>query len=745
MELQESEERFRATFEQAAVGVAHVSLEGRFLRVNQKFSDIVGYTHQEMLEVTFQDITHSDDLALDLDNVNQLLAGELPTYSMEKRYFHKNGSIVWINLTVSLLRKSTGEPDYFIAVIEEISDKKAAEQRIQESEENLLLAQKIAHVGNWSWNIKEDIITWSEEVYRIYGLEIGSKINLQTLTSLIHPEDIEAHNASIEAWITKGENIPFEYRVIRPDGELRYIYGAGLTQYNQGGEAIFLLGTLQDKTSDKNAQILLEQSEERFRTLIEQSPLSIQICDKEGRVVDVNKAWMKLWNIYEEDLPAIRENYNLLHDEEVAKRGILPLIKRAFKGETIALPEIEYESGGVIDVMGLAKEKGKSVWLKVRFYPLKDVEGNIQNIISIEEDITERKQADLALQQSRDYLQFLADSMADAVFSIKLPERNIEWFNDSYQVLGYTREERLGQPTKAIFSDPDDYPKFGALMNAAIKSGQPILAYEVKLRRGNGDIIPAEIRTTFYREHGKVVSATSVVRDITDRYEAEKERINYQRRLKHLSTELESTQHRERRKLATELHDHVGQSLAVMRIQLAVAIKEANGRKLESVLHEVSNSLRQAVEDTRNIITEISSPVLNELGLSAAIADFMNDKISKKYGLQVQFNEDSALPQLNDEIKTILYRNVRELLMNVVKHANASAVSVSIHCKQNRLQIIVQDDGVGLVNGTIPNQKINDSGLGLFSIKENMADIGGNLSVEQHAGNGIRAILNTPL
>ncbi len=133
--LEESEERFRATFEQAAVGIAHVSPEGSFVRVNQKFSDIVGYTQKEMLEVTFQDITHPDDLALDLEKVNKLLDGELETYSMEKRYFHKNGSIVWINLTVSLLRTSAGEPDYFIAVIEEITDEKAIESQLRESEE----------------------------------------------------------------------------------------------------------------------------------------------------------------------------------------------------------------------------------------------------------------------------------------------------------------------------------------------------------------------------------------------------------------------------------------------------------------------------------------------------------------------------------------------------------------------------------------------------------------------------------
>ena len=103
--LKENEERFRSTFEQAAIGIAHVSPEGRFLRINQRFCDIVGYSLEEMLSHNFQEITHQDDLDADLEYVRQLLSGEIQTYSMEKRYFKKNGSRVWVNLTVSLVRK----------------------------------------------------------------------------------------------------------------------------------------------------------------------------------------------------------------------------------------------------------------------------------------------------------------------------------------------------------------------------------------------------------------------------------------------------------------------------------------------------------------------------------------------------------------------------------------------------------------------------------------------------------------
>ena len=124
----ESEERFRGTFEQAAVGMAHVGTDGRWLRVNRKLCDIVGYEKAEMLGLTFQDITHPDDLEAHLEYVRQLLAGEIGTYSMEKRYFKKDSSIIWINLTVSLVRPPSEEPRYFISVIEDITERKRIEE-----------------------------------------------------------------------------------------------------------------------------------------------------------------------------------------------------------------------------------------------------------------------------------------------------------------------------------------------------------------------------------------------------------------------------------------------------------------------------------------------------------------------------------------------------------------------------------------------------------------------------------------
>ena len=135
-ELKKSERRFRAIFEQAAVGIAHVDLDGRFMRLNQKYADIVGYTKEALTQKTFQDITYPEDLDKDLSNVEALLDGKTTTYSTEKRYIRKDGSLAWVNLTVSLVRNERGEPQYFIAVVEDISKRKRAEEELRKARES---------------------------------------------------------------------------------------------------------------------------------------------------------------------------------------------------------------------------------------------------------------------------------------------------------------------------------------------------------------------------------------------------------------------------------------------------------------------------------------------------------------------------------------------------------------------------------------------------------------------------------
>jgi signal transduction histidine kinase len=233
--------------------------------------------------------------------------------------------------------------------------------------------------------------------------------------------------------------------------------------------------------------------------------------------------------------------------------------------------------------------------------------------------------------------------------------------------------------------------------------------------------------------------------NITEQKQAEEKLQGYQQRLRALASELTRTEERERRNIAVDLHDQVGQSLAAMRMQLAAAQKEPGSSKLAAILGEVSSSLRQAIQDTQHVISDLSSPLINELGLAAALSEWLKARIGERYGLETEFINDSEPKPLGEDTRAILFRSVRELLTNVVKHANATRVSVSLQRRGSAVQIVVEDDGVGLADGRRPEMDATESGFGLFSIKERMSDLSGSLEIESHCGRGVRAILTAPL
>lgn len=266
--LRESETRFEATFEQAAVGIAIVALDGHWLRVNRKLCEIVGYSQEELLTKTFQDITHPDDQKTDLHQVRRMLAGEIQTYSMEKRYIRKDGSLVWINLTVALAWKPDATPDYFISVIEDIQVRKQAEAALKDSESSLKEAQRLAGIGNWVWDIRTDAHTWSEEIYRIYGRDPALPPAIYPeVQQYFTPESWMHLAAAVEKSMAGGVPYECDAEVVRPDGTHRWIVACGEAIRDADRNIISLHGTVQDITERKLAKEKLDESYKELQKL----------------------------------------------------------------------------------------------------------------------------------------------------------------------------------------------------------------------------------------------------------------------------------------------------------------------------------------------------------------------------------------------------------------------------------------------------------------------------------------------
>ncbi|WP_449241883.1 PAS domain S-box protein [Desulfovibrio sp.] len=242
--LRDSEHRFRATFEQAAVGIAHVSLEGRWLRVNETLCRITGYSREELLERRFQDITHPDDLDTDLNRMAQLLEGRISTYTLEKRYIRKDGRTVWVNLTVALVRGDSGEPRYFISAVQDIEARKRAEEALRRSEARFRrLFDEVGAIAVRGYDESLRVVYWNAAGERLYGYVAAEALG-RTLGELLRPSGPAALDAAeVRRRMTAGEPLPSgEQTLARRDGSSVTVFTNAVTQpRSEGGFDLFCL------------------------------------------------------------------------------------------------------------------------------------------------------------------------------------------------------------------------------------------------------------------------------------------------------------------------------------------------------------------------------------------------------------------------------------------------------------------------------------------------------------------------
>ncbi|MBK1990824.1 PAS domain S-box protein [Sphaerospermopsis aphanizomenoides BCCUSP55] len=538
--LRESEERFRNTFEQAAVGIGHLSLDGQFLCINQRFCEITGYSQSELQTLTFHEITHLDDLFTDLDSSNMLLTGKIQTYSVEKRYIRKDRSIVWINLTVSLVRDAAGSPHYFISVIEDISRRKQAEMAIQESEARFQTFMNNSPSASWitdadgrivyisqtflcavqlAANTVEDVI--GKTVFDLFPREVAQQFFDNNQQVIQTQQILETIEKAPRLDGTTGNFLVYKFPL--PSTTEQCLVGGvavDITERIIAQQALQKLNQeLETRVEQRTAA--LQESEQRWQLVVKGSNDGIWDWDLRTNQVFFSTRWKEMRGFREDEISKELEEWlSRIHPDDYER--IIQALNNHFDHKTPFFQE-EYR---------IRRKDGSYLWILDRGQALWDEAGKAIRMSGSETDITRQKEAEAELLALSRFQQAILDGSDYGIIFINY-EGIIQTFNaGAEKMLGYTADEVIGQHGLRLFHNSEEIEKLAAALS--LKLGQEIVgdrdyfnyvtqngkSYEDEFTyiRKDGSRFPVFLSiSALSNSEGEIIGFLGIAQDITER------------------------------------------------------------------------------------------------------------------------------------------------------------------------------------------------------------------------------------
>ena len=425
-ELKESEERYRAVVEQAAEGILLIDVDTkRVLEANAAYQDLLGYSLEEILQLSLYNLVPYPAESMDC-YVRQVL--EQKSYvSGQRRHRRKDGSLVDVEVSASLI--SYGSRGTICIVVRDITERKQTEEirarlaAIVESSDDAIISK----------TLDGTITSWNHGAEKIYGY--SSEEIVGKPVSVLVPTDRPDEIPEILEKVGRGEAIDnYETVRIAKDGRRLDVSLTISPVKDLSGNLVGASTIARDITERRRTESELRLSEARFRAMIEQSPLSIQVLSPDGQTLQVNRAWEELWGVTLQDIAG----YNLLEDQQLVAKGLMPYIRRGFAGEPTLIPAAAYDPDETIP--GLTSHEEPKRWVRAFIYPIKDEDGNVREVILMHEDITERKQAEVEIRKLNEQLEQ----------RVQRRTAQLNAFNRELEAFSYSVSHDLRAPLRSI-------------------------------------------------------------------------------------------------------------------------------------------------------------------------------------------------------------------------------------------------------------------------------------------------------
>ncbi|MFC1766520.1 PAS domain S-box protein [Planctomycetota bacterium] len=617
-----------------------------------------------------------------------------------------------------------GQIGQVITVIRDITEQERVRKENEAAKERIqLLFETIPH-ALYECD-KNGIITLTNSTYsKITGYAKNELVGMH-IQDLMLPGAQRDEVASYLEQLVKEQPTPTPYLATnltkngQPiDVEVNWNY-----RCNDQGQVDGFVCILSDITERKKADQALNQSEEQYRSLVANIPGVVWRSDQTGNTTFIGQNVKEIYGYSQEEIydGGSQLWFGRIHPDDVAT------VQHSFK--------LLFEESMPLDVeYRIQRKDGEWIWLQDRSTGTYEKEG-VKYADGVFIEVTDRKQAEQTLQESEERFRVLSEaSFEGVVFSDKgiLVDAN-KAFLDIY---GYRYDEAIGKPVISFV-----LPEHRDMVIQKIQSGFSGV-YDHKGLHKNGQVIDLEVHGRNVVYHGRNIRMTAV-RDITERKKAEAKLVEYQSQLKSLTAQLTIAEEQEKRRIAEHLHDEVGQCLAFCKMKLQLVLDSISERATVDELETVCEMLTQSMLNVKDVTYGLSSPILKELGFEKAVGAWLKDDIERQHDVKTELIVDGQAKLMNENLKTLLFRSIRELVTNAVKHANPNQIHVYIDRQKDNISVRVEDDGEGFDPDTIEyNSK---KGFGLFSIRERLDYLGGELELISLSNHGCKATLKIPL
>jgi len=695
---------FRNVFTASPIGIAVENLDGQLLFVNPAFCSMLGFREEELRSKRRVDFSPREDAEKDRALFQQLRAGSIDHYQLEKRYFRRDGSLIWGRLSVSLLKNT---PPLIVAMVEDISEKKTAEETrfrhaaIVESSEDAIISK----------NLDAVIVSWNAGAQRIFGYTKEEAVG-QPITLLIPPELRDEENTILERLRAGGRIEHYEtVRVTKAGKKVDVSLSISSVKDSTGGIVGFTK-IVRDITERKQAEDAVKESEQRFRLIADTAPVMIWMSGTDKLCTYFNKPWLDFtgrsleeelgngWaeGVHADDLQNCLDTYTQFFDRREKFR-------------------MQYR---------LRRHDGEYCWILDIGVPRFNPDRSFAGYIGIAVDVTERKEAEEALrefnralekqtvelQAREELLKIFVKNVPAGVAMLDRDMRYLQvsdrWCAD-YSVLDSS--QMLGRSHYELFPDvPDRWKE----VHRRALAGETVRADEDRWDREGGTTwVRWEVRPWLNLD-GWPGGILIFAEDITRRKQMEEA-------LSDMSRKLIESQEQERARIGRELHDDINQRLAMLAMELDQL--QGDPSDVQSRVQKLREQTMEISSDVQALSHELHSSKLEYLGVVGGIKSWCKEFAARRR-MDIDFKDDvsSVLPF---EVGLCLFRVLQEALHNSTKHSGVKRIDVQLAENSNEVQLTVSDLGAGFDSEAAKQH----GGLGLTSMRERVRLVGGTIEI----------------